>query len=218
MDINDDDVIIQTVRGSNVAVDDQLVDIIKEHGGNILLCSHDRARAYNVLEWALVATVALFLAKPFFEKFMGKLGDAAGDATVSVLSKQFRNAKLSNERIYSETDFRRLSCLTSESEKALIGRRLAPLEINVAFGRINSQMVYFRMVFPAGLDEVDFVDAFKNLSNSYEVIFASTLKYDQAIVPIMFGHERTVTLVYVLPEKKWMHCVELVGMERDKQS
>lgn len=159
---------ISKSSNSNILFEPSLVDALQTLDGEIELREFDRSGLVNMWEWAVPAGVVLVLAKPFFDAFMKKLGDAAGDVVVSAIKKQYSASKAGNEKLLNreavEELQRRLENFEGDDDEAWqehtddVGRKIAPLEVRLskftwhAPGGRNL-IVNYRFVFTADLGE-----------------------------------------------------------------
>lgn len=128
---------------------------------------------------------------------MKNLGDAAGSATLEIISRHFSIAKSANERIYSKEDLERIEKLKNAYDNTdaiwkdafqKAGRQLVPLEFRVRQTNGNSS-IDFRFIFPASLTAHDFTIAILKLSNEKESLFRKLEKDYEGIRQLLHTSE-----------------------------
>lgn len=197
-------------------LEDEFVQLFDASDTNIVVETYKRSGLFNTIEWAIPATLCLIVAKPFFTKFMEKLGEASADAVIELFKKQFTNSKAANERLLSGKDLKQLveNQDISEVEKSEIGRKIAPFEINVHHILEKDQSVCFRMVFSADMDEKLFERALCELATNYEALLSSAYEQDLEFMPPMNYQARTISLIYLPTENSWLHSIKYVAHTR----
>jgi hypothetical protein len=150
-----------------ITFDPNIVEILQTLDPEIELREFDRSGPISSWEWAVPAGVVLVLAKPFFDAFMKKLGDAAGDVVVHAIKKQYRASMSGNEKLLNREALDELQRRSNDFEgddetwrehTDDIGKKIAPFEIRlskVAWRAPSGRdlIVNYRFVFTADLGE-----------------------------------------------------------------
>lgn len=159
---------ISLSKSSNekVTFEASFVDFLRSLDPEIQLEEFERSGSVNMWEWALPAGVVVVFAKPFFDAFMKKLGDAAGTAVVDAVKKQFGASKSGSEKLHNVQDIeelqKRLDTFEGDDDEAWqkhvddIGKKIAPLELRVSEAHWITPNGYelvldYRFVFTADL-------------------------------------------------------------------
>lgn len=165
---------------------------------NANVSEETRPRApFAALEWLVPAVLVVYLAKAFFDGFLGELGSAAGKAAVDAITLQFKKLKLKNRRLYSARDLEQLSALKREGahdeviEK--LGKPIAPLE----FVMNDPEVGHLRLVIANDVSEDELPDVLLSLNRD--------LRWKKA--------ETRLVLVYQGRNGRWQELNELIAEE-----
>jgi hypothetical protein len=199
-----------------VAILPELEALARRFDPQMTVTEFERPKVSMVFEWAVAATVALFLMKPYFESLMKELGKATGEGIVSVIKKQFAESKEKGSRLYSKEEISKLLEKSDDERRKLLrtlGKQHAALEIDVEVETTYS----FRFVFPASLEEKDIGPALTHLAESWELIIQERIQASRSAHS--FGSVTSTQIddisVYVPTESRWLSRREMVKYLQD---
>lgn len=212
--------IIRKSSNKEIFITDELKSVIESMGCDYDIEEFDRPQHVNILEWTIPAGITLFLAKPYFEAMMKKLGDASGEAILIAIKNQFAKSKSGNERLISKRDMESVIEIAKEyGEEAAdvrykeVGKKIAPLEIDVHYDKYNNKQFTVRFVFPANLDDDDLDLSLNILKENYksliEAIFSERCR---EISMLDFDDLGTVECIFSKNSRAWLSRKQVLAL------
>lgn len=203
-------------------VTSELENCIRELGANLEIQESQRPQFVNILEWALVAGVAIWITKSFFDGFFSKLGEAAGEKTLSAIKNQFDKSRERNERYYSHNE---ISAAKSDIKNGTVksweealkgkGKQVSPLEINISGYHIDNRTIEFRLVFTANLSLSEVERSIRILSEERERLFQRAAETEaQNMLPVEINPSANICLIYNPDIDRWETAYEMLNRRR----
>lgn len=215
--------IIRKSTDENVIIDEGLFRIIEDLGCTYKVEEFDRSEFVNILEWAVAGSVALFIAKPYFEAMMQKLGEASGEAIVAAIKGQFKKSKYANERLISKKELEKIIDIRNKDGEAeakrkyeASGKKIAPFEIDVYYDSYEENSFTARFIFPANLDDADLDNSLTQLRKSYHDLIKKI--FDERIkeMPILYvDNLGKIECIYSKEIRTWLSRKEVIMRARD---
>jgi hypothetical protein len=201
----------------------ELQQLAKSFHSELTVAEFERPNMVMVLEWAALASVAIFLTKPFFEEMMKELGKETGKSIVSAIKKQFFEAKEKGSRLYGKVELdqllaaRRRSELEYDELRRAIGRQHAPIEIAVDFHLHENQEKAFRFVFLPSLDERQIELALERLPTEWEEIIQKRIADSASSFKVAGMPSEPIDrhIVYLPSENMWVGTRDMIKYARE---
>lgn len=150
-------IVVVKQRGLDFDVAPGAEQLAKALDGEVETRDRDRGAILNSIEWLAAATVAAYIAKPFFDELLKQLGKEAGTGIANALKKLFQSARDADDRVFNRDEVQQqitaLHAGDSDSYASLrarTGRHLPPLEVIVQLPS-NASVEQLRFVFPAAI-------------------------------------------------------------------
>jgi len=180
-----EDLIIRESSGLTSTIDKGLYRAFEGLGKPPKSDAFNRSKCYAAWEWMIPASVIVLFSKPFFDSFMKKLGEEAGQAVVSALKRQFSRVAVQPERIIDAKSMRAIAAVlenepdadpTVIADRLNLGKPLLPLEIRIqSWSFLSRDLIYlnvkFRFVFPIQISSDDFEKSIFILESKQDAIF-----------------------------------------------
>ena len=160
--------------------------------------------AFNTIEWALPALVAIWISKAFFDSFFKELGKNAAVSFSEVFSSVYKKLRSKPNRAYCSDD---LYKIIEGASPDSVGHACPVLKIEFEFEspitKKNKSNCEF--VFPQQLTDLEVQDALDTLATNLaniSVRFAQVLdKIENTYCPLAFIYQ---------PKQGWVSDMELI--------